>query len=191
MGAKVDRTQDRVDILTLNRLKVLDENNKEVLISTFWKEKSVVLIFVRHFSCIACRSHVAQIWNEKEKFKKSKTNIVFIGNGAPQFIQAFKEDMNIVDAPIYTDPSLKTYDACGLHRGMLKLMDPRGAKNMLELAFEGHKQGPLSKDSGSHTQMGGIVALRPPGIVVYHFVSDYLGDNDKMANWENLADSKE
>ncbi len=189
MGKKTERPQDKVDILTLNRLKVLDETGREFLISSLWKEKPAVLVFVRHFSCIACRAHVKQIWGEKEKFRRSGAQIVFIGNGEPYFIRSFKEDLGVQDATIYTDPTLKTFDACGFLRGFLNLIDPRGVKNIVELLMDGHRQGPIDKASGVHTQMGGVVALKHPGIVLYHFVSEYLGDNDPLTNLEKIADA--
>lgn len=185
MATKVTNDQHKIDILALARLVLLDRNGKEVLISSFWKTEPAVLIFLRHFSCIACRTYVELIWNKKEELKKSKTRVIFVGNGAPHFINMFKEDLDIPEADIYTDPTLQTYDACGLIRGIFHLMDPRGALKMVEFAIAGKKQGKWDSNSGTHTQMGGIVALKPPGIVVYHYIEDYLGDFDTSEDWKH------
>lgn len=39
--------QSQVNILTLNRLAVLNEDNDKVLLSTFWKGSPVVMILLR------------------------------------------------------------------------------------------------------------------------------------------------
>ena len=127
------------------------------------------------------------IWKKKEELKRKNTRVVFIGNGAPQFLRYFKEEMNVADADIYTDPTLQTFKACGLIKGIFQLLDPRGAVKMVEFALNGQKQGPWDSESGTHTQMGGIVALKPPGIVLYHYIEDYLGDFDTTEGWKTAV----
>lgn len=179
------KQQQKVDILSLARLSILDGSGKPVLISSFWKSGPVVFIFLRHFSCIACRTYVELIWKKKAELIKNKTKVIFIGNGAPHFINIFKEDLGVPEADIYTDPTLETFEACGMIKGIFELMDPRGVKKMVEFALSGQKQGPWTKDSGTHTQMGGIVALKPPGKVVYHYIENFLGDFDTSEDWKN------
>lgn len=89
-----------------------------------------------------------------------------------------------MDAVIFTDPSLEFFTACGLKNSFLSLLDPRGLKEMKKLYDEGHRQSSLLKNTGSHTQMGGVVVLRPPGKVTYHYISEYIGDYDETENWE-------
>ena len=84
--------------------------------------------------------------------------------------------MNILDAPIFTDPTMEIFDACGFNRGLQYLLHPKSALQLARLYKEGYSQGKQQKENGAHTQMGGIVAIRPPGIVTYHFASEYLGD---------------
>lgn len=172
-----------VDILALKRLKVLNEFGEQVRLSTFWDNNTVIFIFVRHFSCIACRAHVDKIWRQRAELEKKKTRIVFIGNGAPSFIGHFKEEMNVQDAEIYTDPSLEVFDACRLNRSALKLLSIKSAAEMMKLKKQGYSQGKWDTDSGIHRQMGGVVAIKHPGKVVYHFVANYLGDFDNPEDW--------
>jgi hypothetical protein len=89
MGTKHSGDQQKIDILALNRMKLLDENEEEVLVSSYWKEHSVVLIFIRQFSCIACRAHVDQIIKKKSELEKKRTKVIFIGNGSPYMIKVF------------------------------------------------------------------------------------------------------
>jgi hypothetical protein len=180
---KKDTFQQIVDILALNRLVILNEHNEKVLISSFWKTNSVIIVFLRHFGCIACRAHVDQVWKKKSEIEKSGTKIIFIGNGSPELIKIFKEDMKIFDAPIFTDPTLEIFDACGFNRGLEYLLTPKSALSMAKLYMGGYSQGQQKKENGFHTQMGGILAFKPPGQVTYQFKSEYLGDFDDINDW--------
>jgi peroxiredoxin len=174
--------QQKVDILSLNRLRVLDENKNEILFKSFLDQESITIVFVRHFGCIACRAHIDQIWNVFRKTKNYKARIVFIGSGSPYVIKAFKEDMGVQEAEIYTDPSLETVDACGMKRGVLNLVNFKTVSSMRALRSKGYRQGSF-KDSGTHRQMGGVVVFKKPGLVTYHYISEYLGDIDDPEDW--------
>ncbi|MDO9183373.1 MAG: AhpC/TSA family protein [Bacteriovorax sp.] len=180
---KKETTQSHVDILALNRLSVFNERKEEILVSSLWKTNSVIIVFLRHFGCIACRAHVDQVWKNKMELEKSGSKIIFIGNGSPEMIKPFKEDMNVSDAPIFTNPNHEIFDACGFNRGVKYLMTPQSAMKMVKLYWEGYSQGTQQKGNGEHTQMGGILAIKPPGKVTYHYVSEYLGDFDEQTNW--------
>lgn len=171
------KNQQKINILTLNRLKVLNEKNESILISSLWKDNPVVLIFIRHFGCISCRSHVDQVWNRREDFKKKGVELAFIGSGDPYLISTFKQDFKLESTPIYTDPSLATFEACGLRHIDTKNLDVKSMNAISLLEKRGYEL-KLIKDDGSDTQLGGVVAIKPPGIVTYHFVSDYIGDFD-------------
>jgi hypothetical protein len=66
MGQVLSGHQHKVNILTLNRLKIFNEKNEPFLISNLWKDGPAVLVFVRHFGCISCRGHIDQVWNLRE-----------------------------------------------------------------------------------------------------------------------------
>lgn len=176
--------QQTVDVLALQRLNVLNEEGEKVPFRNFLQEKKIIVIFIRHFGCIACRAHVDQIWNKKDELLKSNSRIIFIGNGKPHIIGHFKEIIGAQDAEIYTDPDLNTFDACGMHRGILNLANFKTVSAMRALKNKGYSQGSF-KDSGSHRQMGGIVIFKSPGKVIYHFASEYLGDFDNIDEWNN------
>lgn len=174
--------QQKVNLLTLKRLNVFNENGEEVNFSTFLENKTLTIIFVRHFGCIACRAHVDQIWNLKKLRSNSKNKIIFIGSGAPHIIKEFKDTMNVHKAEIYTDPSLETFEACGMSFGITKLVNFKSLSAMRKLNKEGYTQGSF-KDSGSHKQMGGVVIFKKPGQLIYHYSSEHLGDFDDSSKW--------
>lgn len=174
--------QSMVDTLALKRIIIWNENGDKVYASTLWKSQSVVLVFLRHFGCIACRAHISQITTNKAMLEKNGFKIIFIGNGSPNMIKGFKEDLKIPNALIFTDPTLEIFDACGFNRGLKYLVNAKTVLQGIKLYKDGFTQGEQKKDNGSHLQMGGIIALKPPGIVTYHFASEYLGHFDDINN---------
>lgn len=175
--------QSKIDILTLNRLKIINEKNEQVLISSLWKESPAVIIFIRHFGCISCRAHVEQVWSKKEQIKKNGTKIAFIGSGASYLISQFKSEFGITDAPIYTDPTLKTFDACGLLHIDTETLDSSSLEKISEFEKKGYALTQMNND-GSDSQLGGVLAMKPPGIVTYHFVSEFIGNFDNPTDWK-------
>lgn len=152
---------------------VLDENGKEFQISSFWREVPAILIFLRHFGCIACRAHAAEIWHKRQLYERDGARIYFIGNGKPEYIRAFKEDLDIHDAPIYTDPSLVIFAKAGFRRGFRNTISRMSAKNFMQLFAAGHRQ-TLSK--GDIWQLGGMMVVKPGNRLAYHYISEALGD---------------
>jgi hypothetical protein len=180
--------QQKVDILALNRLKIVDQEGQTHLISGFWKEKTSIFIFLRHFGCVTCRAHVEIIWKKKDELTKNATKIIFIGNGESEYIKIFKQDLNLGDAPIFTDPTSLTFEACGFHKNPIHTADPRSLGPISKLLKSGYTQGPVDKRTGNIFQMGGVVAIKPPGIVVYHFASEYAGDYDNHEDWQKISE---
>ncbi|WP_372656126.1 AhpC/TSA family protein [Halobacteriovorax sp.] len=175
--------QQRVNVLALNRLKVLSETGEEVLFSTFWKDKTVIIIFLRHFNCISCRAHADQIWNLHKELNKISTKIIFVGNGSPQVIKLFKKDLNIEDADVYTDPKLEVFKACGMDRSFTNYVSFKSLAELRKLRKQGYTSGSYPEGAGDSLQNGGVVGFRDPGKVIYHFTSRYLGDFDNPDEW--------
>ncbi|PIK13579.1 AhpC/TSA family protein [Halobacteriovorax sp. JY17] len=175
--------QQRVDILALKRLKIFSEEGEQIYFSSLWKDRTVVVIFLRHFSCIGCRAHADQIWNLHRQMKNLKMKIIFIGNGNPNIIKVFKEDLNLHDAEIYTDPSLETFKACGMHRSVSNYINLKSFIELRKLRKKGYTQGKYTEEVGDILQNGGVVGFRDPGKVVYHFTSKHLGDYDDPDEW--------
>lgn len=165
----------KVDTLALKRIKVLDERSNEIRFSDLYKDKKTIFIFLRHFGCIACRAHVTQVL-EQFRAGKIKTPVIFIGNGHPSIISAFKTDLDVEDAVIYTDPKMTSFDACHFNRGLTYLLQIASAKEAYRLSKKGFSQGKQTLKNGSHTQMGGVIVFSGVGEVLYYYSSEYLGD---------------
>lgn len=169
-------TSPHVNILELANCSLLDEQGEAIKMGSLWQSQTVLFIFLRHFACIACRAHAAEVWQKRDLYQKGNTKIVFIGNGQPQYIKAFREDLNILEAPLFTDPSLKSFHAAGFQRGFFRALGPRGIVNGLKLWAEGHEQGSYKKGMGDLWQLGGILVMKPDSKVAYHYISESTGD---------------
>jgi peroxiredoxin len=175
--------QQKIDILTLNRLKIINERNEEIVLSSLWKDHPAVIVFIRHFGCISCRSHIDQVWSKKDKIESNGTKIYFIGSGSPYLISQFKKDCNITEARIFTDQTLESFKASGLIHTNTKVLDASSLKKIKELEAMGYSLKKIEND-GDDTQLGGIVAMKPPGIVGFHFISQYIGDFEDKKIWD-------
>jgi hypothetical protein len=178
MSEEITKSTDisEIKMLTFSSCVVLDEIGKEFKVSLLWKKNPVIFIFLRHFGCITCRAHAAQVWSERDKYEQNGAKIVFIGNGSAQYIKFFKEDLNILDATIYTDPNLRTFQAIGFRRGFFISMGPKALISGFK-ASKGVKQGEsFNRKSGDLWQLGGVLVVRTNGTVAYHYISQILGD---------------
>ncbi len=165
-----------VNIVQLANAKIFDEQEQPNTFGKLWTKQTTMFVFLRHFACIACRTHAKQIWEQKDKYQQNGAKIVFIGNGSPHFIHIFRQDLQLGDAPIYTDPSLESFRAAGFKRGFLKALGPTAIKNGLKMASQGNKQSTYTKAAGDLWQLGGVLVVKPDGTVPYHYISEVLGD---------------
>lgn len=165
-----------MNILKLAQLKVLDQDKNIVPVASFWRDQTAIIIFLRHFGCISCRTHAKEVWQRRHDYEKSKAKLYFIGNGSPEMITAFKENLGIQDAPIFTDPKLETFHACGFKRGFLNSFGPKSIKNVVKMYMNGHEYEAYTPQKGDLWQLGGVVAIRKDSTLAYHHISEAVGD---------------
>jgi hypothetical protein len=156
---------------------VFDSEGKPTPINRLWKETTSILVFLRHFECAACQAHAYDIWSHREILQSNGGQIVFIGNGAPSFIENFRKLMNLGEAKIFTDPTLRAFKLGGFNHSLMKLASPESAVNLGKLVMKGFTNGnPFKAGQGSNRQMGGVIVVTPQSHVSYHYVSEAIGD---------------
>lgn len=168
-----------VDIAQLAKTPVFLATDRTLMVGQLWQKRPVVLVFLRHFACIACRAHASQVWAQRQKLERSGARLTFIGNGQAHWIEGFRQDLGIDQGIVLTDPTMRSFAAAGMKKGFFNLVRPQSALNMLQLSREGYTQGPFRADSGSHFQMGGVLAVSRYGKVMYHHASTSVGDFPK------------
>jgi len=110
-----------------------------------------------------------------EEIRARGAELVIVGNGAPHFAAAFREDFQI-DGPLLVDPELRAYRAAGLRRGRVELLSPRVPLNALRALRSGSRQS-SGEVQGDPWQLGGVFVIRPDGATTYRHVSREAGDH--------------
>jgi hypothetical protein len=120
-----------------------------------------------------CREHTVQLHREIERIKAAGAELVVIGSGTPNFIKGFRENTKF-DGPIYSDPSLKSYQAAKLNRSLWRVLHPLVAVYGARALARGHMQGAMQ---GDNAQQGGVYVILPPDQIAYVHISQRAGDN--------------
>ena len=111
--------------------------------------------------------------DEINNIRARGAELVVVGNGAPNFAAAFREDFEL-DCPLLVDPELRAYRAAGLRRGRVELLSPRVPLNALRAFRAGSRQ---TSVEGDPWQLGGVFVIRPSGDLTYQYVSREAGDH--------------
>jgi peroxiredoxin len=165
-----------VDILTLANTTVFAPPGRQLKLGQLWQKQPVIMVFLRHFACIACRAHADQIWQARANYEKTGAKLVFIGNGNPDFIAKFQEDLGMQEALVLTDPSLESFKAAGFRRSYFAILNPKVHAKVRQLKVQGYQYPDTKEGGGSKFQLGGVLAVDTKSKVLYHFRSEYLGD---------------
>jgi hypothetical protein len=115
---------------------------------------------------------VAQLRPHTTRIESAGARILAIGNGGPHFVAGFRETTGFT-GPVLVDPSLAAYEAAGLRRSAVRLLDPRGVVDLARALRGGFRQ---SRTQGDATQLGGVLVVRPPGEIVYRHAAGRPGD---------------
>jgi peroxiredoxin len=177
----------------LEQAEVIDRDGKTRRLGTLWEDGPAVLVFLRHFACIACTEHVAVLMPQLSTLEEGGVSVVFIGNGAPNFIEGFLE-RNDLDrgTEVLTDPSLSVFEMLGLERSRLSTYGPRAAVNAGRAMMRGFRQRSIE---GDVLQQGGVLVVGRGGRVEYVHRDRVLGDHaplaEVMAAAHAVADSRD
>lgn len=116
---------------------------------------------------------------EAKRIHAAGAELVIVGNGSAHFAQAFREDLKLT-TPLYTDPSLNSYAALGMKRGLGGAAGSLAAlRNAARALAAGHRQGPVQGDAW---QLGGVLVVDTEGGVLYRHLSDAAGDHPPVAD---------
>ena len=97
------------------RLVLLDLTGRHVRLSSSWRSRPAVLVFLRYFGCPMCQEHVVNLRNDQDRFRGA-ASIVLVGQGDPEEGAAFVGRKR-VPFDCLIDPDRSMYRAYGLPRG--------------------------------------------------------------------------
>ncbi|KZS98512.1 hypothetical protein SISNIDRAFT_481242 [Sistotremastrum niveocremeum HHB9708] len=141
----------------------------------FWEliqDQKTIVCFIRHFWCPMCQDYMHSITREldPEALRHARVKLIIISNGDPAMINPY---LQISKAPVqlYTDPSLKLYDALGMNLRTSDFGQPleRGSylrhglvNGTISVIKAGLRVGmPLTKNGGDINQVGGEFIFGP------------------------------
>lgn len=101
-----------------------------------------------------------------------------IGNAEPKAIPEFQEATGW-RGRVLVDPSLGTYRAAGLGRGLARAFHPRGIVKALKASAQGFRQG---QRRGDLLQQGGMFVIGPGDRVRFEWRDRFAGDHPDLSN---------
>jgi peroxiredoxin len=161
-----------------NRLTMIvlpDADGREIRLGSLWESRPVVLVFLRHYGCIFCREHVAQLREHEEAFSARGASLAAIGLGDRHYARAFREQTGI-EFRLLIDEKREAYQKVELRSAnLLHLLKSDYAKNWKRAQAAGHHQHKLL--GRNPFQLGGSFVFGPGDIDRFAHYSETFGDN--------------
>ena len=114
-----------------------------------------------------------QLHRAIDRIHEAGAELHVIGNGAPMFIEGFRETTGFPGA-VYTDPSLEVFRAAQLQRGLRNVLSLGMVAASAGALRRGFRQG---RTQGDNLQQGGVLVVATDGRVLWHHISKFPGDN--------------
>jgi peroxiredoxin len=157
--------------------EILTTENKAIRLSSLWKEKTILLVFTRHFGCPQCKEMLAQIVTSKSEIEQAGLTIVAVTQGKPEETLEFckRQAAGIL---CLADPERKAYRAFGLERGSLwqVILSPQVLLGTLRAWRHGHKT-ELPPRGQDVMQMSGTFIIGTDGKIRLPYYYDTITDH--------------
>ncbi len=156
--------------------RVKDRDGDTSRLGERWASGPALLVFLRHFGCVACSEHVTLLMPRLAELRALGVGVTFVGSGDPQYVEGFVERNGIVPdlADVVTDPSLQAHSAAGMVRGRWQTFGPRAIRNFVRAVLAGNEHGSPQGDS---LQQGGVILVAGDGTVEFAHADAALGDH--------------
>ena len=144
---------------------LLDAEGRRVQLSSFWKGRRVVLVFLRYFGCPFCQMHVVKLREDQQLFREAEAEVVLVGQGSPEEGAGFCQRKHL-PFPCLLDGDKSAYRAYGLRRRNLAVVvSPRIAVPFVRanLNSETRQRG---LEGGDFFQMPGTFVVDVGGVVL-------------------------
>jgi peroxiredoxin len=162
-----------MDTRALAAATILGTDGEPVRLADAWRDHPAVVVWLRHFGCVFCREHVAEVRAARPDIEALHGGVVFVGNGTPRAAAWFQKRF-APDSTVLTDPDLVTYKAIGAHSGLMSTLGPQAWGAGLRAFRSGARQ---TTTKGHPFQQGGVLVIAPGGTVLYRHVSGAAGDH--------------
>lgn len=90
-----------------------DLDGREVELSSLWRRRPAVIVFLRYFGCPFCQSQVVALRSDEERIRSAGAGVGLVGRGRPEDARDFVTDKKL-PFPLLLDPDGDAYRAYGL-----------------------------------------------------------------------------
>lgn len=161
-------------------LPVSDVTGKQIMLSSLWSKKPLLLAFTRHFGCTQCKEMLSELVTGKEKIEASGLGIAVVMQGTPEASAKFGADF----APglqVFADPERKVYKAYKLEQGDVfqTFLNWKVWKAIRQARKKGYfvERPPVGQDS---MQMAGIFVISKAGLIELPYYYDNIADHPTL-----------
>ncbi len=164
-----------VDLEALGQVSVTTMAGDGVALSTLFSGKPCLLIFLRHFGCVACAEQVTQLSPRLRELDQLGVGVIFIGNGEKRYMEAFVQRHALSDksVQVVSDVSLSSFRVAGLMRSWWSVFGPRALYGEMRARGQGHQ---FQGIEGDGLQQGGALLLDSKASVLLHYKNRATGD---------------
>ena len=158
-------------------LELLRSNGETISLSSLWKEKTILLAFIRHFGCPQCKEELDLLVNSITDLEKAGLALVVVTQGQPDETRTFCARYS-ADMECLCDPDRKAFKAFGLPRGNLfqTLLSPRVWAANAQAARKGYRP-ELPPQGQDAMQMAGIFIIGRDGRIRLPYYYDDIADH--------------
>lgn len=93
-----------------------DETGTSIRLSHLWRDRPLVLVFLRHLGCPLCRAHVASVLEGCSRLQEAGADVTLVAMGTPEQAAAFRQRYQL-PFRILADADQRVYQAFGVPRG--------------------------------------------------------------------------
>jgi len=162
-------------------LELQDVEGKSLRLSSFWKKRTLILAFTRHFGCPQCKEMVDQLVTASPEIKAKNLGLAIITQGTPEEAKVFCSER----APGVTclaDPERNAYRAYGLDRAdvwqfFLSLNVWRSNRRLKRERGWNTDLPPKGQDA---LQMAGTFIIAPDGRIRLPYYYDDIADHPSV-----------
>ncbi|MCX7839685.1 MAG: AhpC/TSA family protein [Anaerolineae bacterium] len=158
-------------------IELLTTHNQPIRLSELWKDKTILLVFTRHFGCPQCKEMLAQIVQARAEIERAGLTIVVVTQGDPEAARAFCAQ-RAPEILCLADPERKAYRAYGLERGdwWQVLLSPKVVLGTLRAWRRGHRAEPPPRGQDV-MQMSGVFIIGRDGKIRLPYYYDTIADH--------------
>lgn len=138
-------------------------------------EKTVLLVFLRHFGCIFCRQALKDISQKQNHFKENNTEVIFVHMADMDKANEYFSEFGLEGVKSISDPETKIYANFGLVKGSVSQLYGLSvwAKGIKASTQEGLSF--FAKPIGDSFQMPGIFIIYK-GEFIYSYYHRKISD---------------